>query len=544
VLNRNLQLGLIALLLCISSLWAQQTKMIIFVDRAPVYAEPSENSIKIDNIMRGTVLTLFERGIEGSEWIYVTYQSKRWKGKVTGFIKAELVATEEEMLKEDQRRMEEEARVEEAAPKPEEETEATPEAETKHPEELPDLREAFTPKEAEEKKEEEKKPEEPLEAQVEQKPEITPPEEQVPGKKEEVKPEIVPEEQIEPETELLPTEAEIPEKEQKEEILEALPQAQEVAPPPIKIEKKEEFKRDEVFPKPEIKTTIKPVDLELPESRTVSEPESEETEEPKAFAVIQREFPPPPPRDVKAQTEIPEENPLEEELFKIKVAEPEPEKGVVESPKDETPPPPPAKVEEEKVEEVKEVKEEPEEEPQVIKTPEQVVPPKDIIRPETPPTIKSKFTVGFGYGPSLGGLGTFVQFNTKSNLSLHAGVGFYPATAYYSQYDWLKNEVLYSIGIKYYLPFGNHKFFPYVDVQYGGVSVEAVQTVIGIWYGDYVYENIQKTLYGPSVLAGIELRTGALGLNAAFGLTYNTTEWDYWDQDLFLNGDVGVVIYF
>jgi hypothetical protein len=530
--------------------------MIVSVDRALVYAEPSENSTKIDYIKRGTVLTLFERGIESLEWIYVTYQSERWKGKVTGFIKTELVATEEEMLKEDQRRIEEEARVEEVAPKPEEETEAKPEAETKTQEELPDLREAFTPKEAEEKKEEEK----------------------ITEKKEEVKPEIVPEEQIEPETELLPTEAEIPEKEEKEEILEELPQAQEVVPAPIKMEKEEEFRRDEIFPKPEVKTTTKFVDQDLPENRIVPEPELSDKVEPRAFATIYRETPTPATRDIMAEAEIPEEKPLEEEPFKIKVEELEPEEEVVELPKEETPPPPPAKVEEEKVEEVKEdakpeeevvepqreetpppapvkveeVKEEPEpeipaqleEEVPEKEEPEQVVPPKDIIRPETPPTIKSKFTVGFGYGPSLGGLGTFVQFNTKSNLSLHAGVGFYPVSAYYSQYDWLKNEMLYSIGIKYYLPFGNHKLFPYIDVQYGGISVEAVQIVTEIWYGDYVYENIQKTLYGPSVLAGIELRTGALGLNAALGLTYNTTEWEYWDSDLFLNGDVGVVIYF
>ena len=558
MLNRNLQLSLIALLFSISSLWAQQTKMFVSVDRASVYAEPSENSTKIDNVKRGTILTVFERGIEGTEWIYVTYQSERWKGKVTGFIKTELVATEEEMLKEDQRRIEEEARIEEVVPKPE--------AETKIQEELPDLREAFAPKEAEVKKEKEKKPEEPLEAQVEQKPEITPPEEQVPEITEvESKPEIAPEEKVETEAERPLPEEKIPEKEEVEEILETVPQAQEVAPPPIKVGKEEEFKRDEVLPKPEIKTTIKPVDVDAPESRTVSEPVSEETEEPRAFAVIQREFPPPPPRDVKAQTEMPDEKPLEEELFKIKVEEPEPEEEVVEPPKEETPPPPPAKVEEEKVEEVKEevkpeetvketekaeveekvpVKEEPEEEPQEVKPPEQVVPPKDIIGQAAPSPKQSLFMIGFGYGPSLGGLGTFVQFNTKPGFSLHVGAGYYPATAYYSQYDWLKNEMLYSAGIKYYLPFGNHKLHPYIDLQYGGISVEAVQVVSEIWYGDYVYENIQKTLYGPSILGGVELRAGGLGINAALGLTYNTTQWDYWDQDLFFNGDFGVVIYF
>jgi len=196
------------------------------------------------------------------------------------------------------------------------------------------------------------------------------------------------------------------------------------------------------------------------------------------------------------------------------------------------------------VEEKTPVKEEPDEEPKEVKPPEQVVPPKDIIGQAAPFPKRSLFTMGLGYGPSLGGLGTFVQFNTKSGFSLHVGAGYYPATAYYSQYDWLKNEVLYSVGIKYYLPFGNHKLHPYIDVQYGGISVEAVQVVSGIWYGDYVYENIQKTLYGPSILGGFELKTGVLGINAALGLTYNTTQWDYWDQDLFINGDFGVVIYF
>jgi hypothetical protein len=151
---KNLPVIFISLLMGVSALWTQQIRMIVKVDRAVVYAEPSDKSYKIDTVRSGTVLTVFEKGIESSEWIYVTFQSKRWQGKVTGFIKVELVATEEEMLREEQRRMEEETPVE-AAQEVEEATEVEMKAETetkpKPQEELPDLRAAFAKKKPEEK---------------------------------------------------------------------------------------------------------------------------------------------------------------------------------------------------------------------------------------------------------------------------------------------------------------------------------------------------------------------------------------------------------
>jgi len=152
--------------------------------------------------------------------------------------------------------------------------------------------------------------------------------------------------------------------------------------------------------------------------------------------------------------------------------------------------------------------------------------------------------MSLGYGPSGGsGFGGFVQLNTKKGFSFHLGGGLYPTTYFYSAHDWAKNQVLFSAGIKYYLPFETDLIRTYVDLQYGGISVEAIQIVTGIWHYQYIYENIQKTLYGPSLLAGLELRLGNIGLNGAIGLSYNTTEWEYWDRDYFLTADLGLLIY-
>lgn len=172
--------------------------------------------------------------------------------------------------------------------------------------------------------------------------------------------------------------------------------------------------------------------------------------------------------------------------------------------------------------------------------------PKKPPRPKMPkpPSEISLLTFSVGYGPSLGsGIGGMVQLNTKMGFSLHLGAGYYPTSYFYSNYDWVKNRVLYSLGLKYYLPFKTKMIRTYLDLQYGGVSVEAVRLVTSIWYYQYIYENIQKTLYGPSILAGIELKLGSIGLNGAIGLSYNTTEWDYWERNYFLTADLGLLLY-
>jgi hypothetical protein len=175
-----------------------------------------------------------------------------------------------------------------------------------------------------------------------------------------------------------------------------------------------------------------------------------------------------------------------------------------------------------------------------------------VIQPVPPPPARiaeprrkrGLLTFGLGYGSSFGGAGGFIQFNTKASICLHGGVGMYPTEFIYSGTDWVKNEVLYSVGVKYYLPFNSRSFAPYIDLQYGGLSVEAAQVVIGIWEYSYVLSHEQKSLWGPSFLGGAEIRLGRFGLNGAVGVSYNLTDWQYLDQKLFFTFDAGLVIYF
>ena len=152
--------------------------------------------------------------------------------------------------------------------------------------------------------------------------------------------------------------------------------------------------------------------------------------------------------------------------------------------------------------------------------------------------------LGLGYGSSFGGAGGSFQWNAQMGLSLHAGIGLYPTSLIYSETDWVKNEMMWSVGLKYYLPFSSASFFPFVDLQYGGVRVEAAQVVIGIWDYQYVLSQEQKSLWGPSFLGGIELRKGRLGITAALGAAYATTSWKYLQNKVSLVFDAGLVLHF
>jgi hypothetical protein len=164
--------------------------------------------------------------------------------------------------------------------------------------------------------------------------------------------------------------------------------------------------------------------------------------------------------------------------------------------------------------------------------------------PEKKEGANPLFTLSLGYGPSLGGIGGFIQLNASGSLSVHWGFGYYPTSMFYPDFDWVKGKALYSFGVKYYLPWKSEHVQPYVDLQYGGLSVEAVRVVTGIWYYTYIYDELQKTLWGPSLLAGVEMRFGSFGLNGAVGASYVVTKWEYWDQSLFLTADIGFLFYF
>jgi hypothetical protein len=339
---------------------------------------------------------------------------------------------------------------------------------------------------------------------------------------------------------------ESPPEEEEKELLEETPQAKEIAAPETRVVETEEFKKPE--PPPPI-VTVKDGFTESPQGRAFVLTQIAEIADQRPYAIIKREFAPPPSL-LKAEEKIEEEaqTELQTDVLAVIVEEPPPP---IETPEKEEEIP-----KEKEIPDTEEAKaegappEEEQENPQITKPQEQVVkPPEQVVKPTELPQIKQTdeiglLSFGFGYGPTWGGFGGSVQLNIKDNIAIHIGAGLYPTKTYYSEYDWTTNEWLYSIGIKYYLPFGSEKFRTYVDLMYGGISVEAVQLVKEIWYYEYTFENIQKTLYGPSLVAGTELKFGFYALNAYVGLSNNTTAWDYWDRDYFLNGGLGFSLYF
>jgi hypothetical protein len=170
--------------------------------------------------------------------------------------------------------------------------------------------------------------------------------------------------------------------------------------------------------------------------------------------------------------------------------------------------------------------------------------PVKLPRVKPPRTGPGIITLSLGYGSSYGGAGGCLQLNTRLGLSLHAGVGLYPTSLIYSQTDWVKNEMMWSAGLKYYLPISSSLFSPFVDIQYGGLRVEAAQIVIGIWEYNYVLGHEQKSLWGPSLLAGVEVGKGLFGLSAALGVSYATSSWKYLENKVSPVFEAGFVLHF
>jgi len=172
--------------------------------------------------------------------------------------------------------------------------------------------------------------------------------------------------------------------------------------------------------------------------------------------------------------------------------------------------------------------------------------PQPVTMPQVRPPRKGPgfLSLGLGFGSSFGGAGGCLQLNSAWGLSLHAGVGLYPTRLVYSETDWVENEMLWSIGLKYYLPIGTPSFSPFIDAQYGGLKVEAAQVIIGIWDYQYVFSHEQKSLWGPSLLAGVELRLGHLAFSGAVGAAYATTSWDFAESRFSFVFDTGLMVHF
>ncbi len=180
---------------------------------------------------------------------------------------------------------------------------------------------------------------------------------------------------------------------------------------------------------------------------------------------------------------------------------------------------------------------------QVIKPPEQIKPPTQAPYTQPQVTLPARLSLGLGYGSSTGGFGGFVQYSVSPNLALHGGVGYYPTSLIYSETDWVENQVLYSFGLKYYIPIVSQSIRGYLNIQYGGFRVEAVQIIEGIWEYEFIYRNEQRALFGPQALLGGEFHLGPLKLNAAVGAAYALTDWEWLPQDFYFTFDLGFLFY-
>lgn len=147
-MNPNIRTLFILLVIFLpTNLFPQSDKLVVSVDKADIYAEPSARSYRIDTVNRGTVLTLFQKAKVNDSWYYVRFQSRRYGGPAMGFIKD----TEVEPFPREQKTPE---------PLPLPETKPPPEAKEKT---VPEKKPPEVEKETEEEKPVPEKKTEPLE---------------------------------------------------------------------------------------------------------------------------------------------------------------------------------------------------------------------------------------------------------------------------------------------------------------------------------------------------------------------------------------------
>jgi len=184
--------------------------------------------------------------------------------------------------------------------------------------------------------------------------------------------------------------------------------------------------------------------------------------------------------------------------------------------------------------------------PEVAKEKPKPMPPAPQVQP--PPSGRipiagrgsARLAIGLGFGPSFGGAGGTLQLYLSRSIALHGGYGVYPTTVVYSETDWVKNEPLWSAGLRFYLMPSSDKLTPYIDAQYGGLRVEAAQVITGIYEYEFIYSREQKVLWGPSLLAGLELRFGHFTLGGGIGASYSLTDWDVLKSRLFFTFEAGL----
>ena len=430
--------GIILFLSLFSPAFSAVKQVRVIVDRAGIYIEPSRTSSRIEVVEKGTVLTLFQQKKVKDVWYYVSFSSRRYGSRISGFIHESYVEPVEDTA---------------AAP---------PKVEEKKPEEK------IQPAPAPAKPAPQTPPEKPRPAppKVEPKPEVKP------------KPEPVA-------------------KYEETVVLTALPKAKSFKFPRREPARQELAWKPPLTARPKEEPEAVVAEKKLPPEKAVKTVPPKQVETPPQ---IKKEQAPP------IQPEAKKEAPVE------KKAEKPPEKEVKAPVR--TPPPP--------------------------SQPAPVKPPR-----YAPPSRKpGVITFGLGYGSSFGGAGASLQLNTRSGFALHAGAGLYPTSLIYSETEWVENKPLFSVGLKYYLPLPSNSFYPYVDLQYGGLRIEAAQVVIGIWEYSYVYSQEQKALYGPSLLAGTEIRLGRFGVNGALGLSYCLTKWEFLEKKVFLAFDASLIVYF
>jgi len=474
----------------------------VIAERASIYIEPSRGSTRIDIVGKGALLNLLQTKKVRDIWYHVSFSSSRYGARISGFVLDSAVEP-----------------VGETSP-PALEKKKLPEKVESQPPALPSA--APLPPKAEEKKELKPEPQPP--PKVEEALIAT----ALPENRRLVLPRQEPslQELAWRTLEVIP-----PEKEPFEAKLKPLepPETSEVLvftqllksrtySFPLKAAPLEEFswRVEEMAPVEEEKTAVEakefPLLTALPKQRNIVLPKKERSLQDAVWQIL-------PP----AVAEIPKEPEKAE-------AAPQPEKKK-EAETREVPPPTPAP----KKKEAETAK------PEVEPVKPQTIKPVRIPAPRKGP---GRLTFGLGYGSSFGGAGASLQFNTGMGIALHAGAGIFPTTLVYSETDWVKNKPLWSVGIKYYLPVKSPLFYPYVDIQYGGLRVEAAQVVIGIWDYDYVYSREQKSLWGPSFLTGVEIRKGRFGICGGLGISYVTTSWDFLQNRASLSFDTSLVIHF